>query len=90
MSTLSSSRRRERRVRIERVFVRRDGLVIALADGAGGFGRGLLRYAKQQEIMHVTRQRDLAAAARALIELVRLRSGALQDDIPVVLCRSVA
>jgi len=50
---------------------------------------GLLRYAKQQDIVRVARQGDLAVAARALIDLVRLRSGALQDDVSVVLCRSL-
>jgi hypothetical protein len=33
---------------------------------------------------------DLDAAARGLVELVRLSSGALPDDVAVVLCREVA
>jgi len=32
---------------------------------------------------------DLAAAARALVELVRLPSGELPDDVAIVLCREV-
>ncbi len=30
---------------------------------------------------------DLAVVARALVDLVRLPSGALQDDVALVLCR---
>ncbi|MBA3396159.1 MAG: hypothetical protein H0T89_26250 [Deltaproteobacteria bacterium] len=48
---------------------------------------GLLRYAKQQDITRIARGPDLATAARTLVELVRLPSGALQDDVAVVLCR---
>ena len=50
---------------------------------------GLLRYGKQQDIAAIARGPDLAAAARSLIELVRLPSGALQDDVAVVLCRDL-
>jgi serine/threonine protein phosphatase PrpC len=48
---------------------------------------GLLRYAKQHDIARIARGPDLAAAARALVELVRLPNGSLQDDVAIVLCR---
>lgn len=49
---------------------------------------GLLRYAKQQDIVRIARGPDLPTAARTLVELVRLPSGALQD-VSVVLCRDL-
>lgn len=48
---------------------------------------GLLKYAKPSEIARVVGGDDLAASARSLVDLVRLRSGALQDDVSIVLCR---
>lgn len=48
---------------------------------------GLLRYAKRDAIVDLVRGPDLAAAAKALVELVRLPSGELPDDVTVVLCR---
>jgi len=48
---------------------------------------GLLRYGNQHDIAAIARGPDLATAARNLVELVRLPSGALQDDVAVVLCR---
>lgn len=51
---------------------------------------GLLRYAKQLDIIRIASSEDLQAAARALIDLVRLPSGTLQDDVAVVLCREIA
>lgn len=48
---------------------------------------GLVRYAKQEDIARIARGADLVAAARALVELVRLPSGGLQDDVAVVLVR---
>ncbi len=48
---------------------------------------GLLRYAKPADIARVATGPDLAAAARALVELVRLPSGQVPDDVSVVLCR---
>jgi hypothetical protein len=50
---------------------------------------GLFRYAQRAAILRVATGDDLAAAAQALIELVRLPSGALQDDVAVVLCREL-
>jgi serine/threonine protein phosphatase PrpC len=51
---------------------------------------GLLRHAPPEEIVRVASGPDLAAAARQLVELVRLPSGELPDDIAIVLCREVA
>jgi serine/threonine protein phosphatase PrpC len=50
---------------------------------------GLLKYAGPEQIAALARGADLNGAARELVDLVRLRSGALQDDVAVVLCRSV-
>jgi serine/threonine protein phosphatase PrpC len=50
---------------------------------------GLLRYAKQHDIARIANGPDLAAAARALVNLVRLPSGGLQDDVSIVLCRQL-
>jgi serine/threonine protein phosphatase PrpC len=50
---------------------------------------GLLRYAKEAEIARVARGVDLDVAAKALVELVRLPSKQLPDDVSVVLCREV-
>lgn len=51
---------------------------------------GLLRYAKQLDIIRIASSEDLQAAARALIDHVRLPNGTLQDDVAVVLCREIA
>lgn len=48
---------------------------------------GLLSYASPTRIATVARQTDLGQAARELIQLVRLPSGGLQDDVGVVLVR---
>ena len=50
---------------------------------------GLLRYAKQRDIARIAIGPDLATAARALVDLVRLPRGGLQDDVSVVLCRQI-
>jgi serine/threonine protein phosphatase PrpC len=48
---------------------------------------GLLKYAKPSDIARIAGGADLQEVARALIDLVRLRSGQLQDDVSIVLCR---
>jgi serine/threonine protein phosphatase PrpC len=48
---------------------------------------GLFNYAAPHAICDIARGPDLDAAAKALIDLVRLRNGKLQDDVAVVLCR---
>ena len=49
---------------------------------------GLFNYAKRADIQRIASGPDLASAAQALVDLVRLRSGALQDDVAIVLCRA--
>jgi serine/threonine protein phosphatase PrpC len=51
---------------------------------------GLLKYAKRADVVRVTQEADLDVAARALVQLVTLRSGKVPDDVSVVLCREVA
>lgn len=51
---------------------------------------GLLRFAPPEAIARVARGPDLTAAARELVELVRLPSGEVPDDISIVLCREAA
>src|SRR5262245_4547007 len=48
---------------------------------------GLIKYASQASIARIAGGEDLAFAALSLVDLVRLRSGALQDDVSIVLCR---
>ena len=48
---------------------------------------GLINYAPRQRLWEIARGPDLELAARQLIDLVRLRSGALQDDTSIILCR---
>lgn len=50
---------------------------------------GLFRYANSGELARLASAEDLGAGARALVDLVRLPSGALQDDVAVVLVREV-
>lgn len=58
-----------------------DGTLVVASDG-------LTRYATRTDIVRTASNADLHAAARALIELVRLPNRTLQDDVAVVLCRS--
>lgn len=60
-----------------------DGTLLVASDG-------LLRYAKRTDIVRIASGADLNAAARALIEVVRLANGNLQDDVAIVLCRELA
>ena len=48
---------------------------------------GLLKYAGPESICEAAREPDIELAARHLIDLVRLRSGRLPDDVAVLLCR---
>jgi serine/threonine protein phosphatase PrpC len=48
---------------------------------------GLLRYAKRTELIRVAASDTVEAAASALLDLVRLPSGRLQDDVSIVVCR---
>jgi len=51
---------------------------------------GLLKYAPRARIAALARGPDLDAVAHHIAELPRLRSGALPDDVGVVLCRDRA
>jgi PPM family protein phosphatase len=57
-----------------------DGTLLVASDG-------LLKYASQSAIAEIASRADLETAARALVELVRLPNGSLQDDVSLVLCR---
>lgn len=48
---------------------------------------GLVKYAPRQRICQSVMLPDLNAAADALVNIVRLCSGALQDDVSFILCR---
>ncbi|MEM9454142.1 MAG: SpoIIE family protein phosphatase [Myxococcota bacterium] len=48
---------------------------------------GLHRYAQRDAIRRISRGSNVDSATRNLVELVRLRSGDLQDDIAVILFR---
>lgn len=51
---------------------------------------GLLRYAKMSDIARVAQLASLEQAVASLIDLVRLPTGRLQDDVSIVLCRRSA
>ena len=57
-----------------------DGTLLIASDG-------LFNYAPVESLRQVAQEADLEAAAHQLVELVRLPSGALWDDIAVILCR---
>jgi len=46
-----------------------------------------LKYARRERIVALAQGPDLQAATRALTDLPRLRSGALPDDVGLILCR---
>lgn len=48
---------------------------------------GLVKYAPTDRVCAVARGKDLRAAAGKLVDLVRLNSGALPDDVGLALCR---
>jgi serine/threonine protein phosphatase PrpC len=48
---------------------------------------GLWKYAGRIHVAHAVAVRPLEAAAEALIDGVRLRSGALQDDVALAICK---
>lgn len=50
---------------------------------------GLWRYVPTKKLCEVVKENDLGVAAKQLLELVRLPSGALQDDFSVLLWRSI-
>ena len=48
---------------------------------------GLLKYTSAEKICEVLKDKEQEEAVRRLVELVRLRSGGLPDDVAIVLCR---
>jgi serine/threonine protein phosphatase PrpC len=48
---------------------------------------GLLKYAPSERIIAACRESATETAAKNLIELVRYRSGALPDDVTVILAK---
>ena len=56
------------------------GTLLVASDGLGN-------YARPDRICEFAREADLRLAARRLADLVRLKSGSLQDDIAIALCR---
>lgn len=72
-----------------------DGCVpVAFASAPLGAGTlvvgsdGLFRYAKQEDIVRIVTSHELADAAGALVDAVRLPDRTLQDDMSIVLCRA--
>jgi serine/threonine protein phosphatase PrpC len=59
---------------------RRTGTLLLASDG-------LLKYATREKIATVVRHADLEVTPDRLVDLVRLKSGGLQDDVAVVLVR---
>jgi serine/threonine protein phosphatase PrpC len=58
---------------------RREGRLLLATDG-------LLKYAAPDEIREAALSEDLPASADGLLDLVRLPSGELMDDVALVLC----
>jgi serine/threonine protein phosphatase PrpC len=48
---------------------------------------GLLEYAPEQKIRHLATDANVSVAAAKLVDVVRMASGALQDDVAVIVCR---
>jgi serine/threonine protein phosphatase PrpC len=48
---------------------------------------GLLKYARRERIAALARDADVESAAQQLARLPRLRSGELQDDLAIIVCR---
>jgi serine/threonine protein phosphatase PrpC len=48
---------------------------------------GLFKYAKRSDIARVAMLPELGSAVAGLVDLVTLRSGAVSDDVSVILCR---
>lgn len=51
---------------------------------------GLFKYAPRVRLLELVRTTDLDLLPAALVQLARLPSGGLQDDIAVVVCRRFA
>jgi PPM family protein phosphatase len=62
---------------------RLDGTLLLASDG-------LFKYADWERIAEIARETDIQQAAGHLVDLVRLRSGSLPDDVSVILCRPLS
>ena len=62
--------------------------VMHLGDATVMAADGLLKYGRRDRIAVLARGEDLQVAVQQLAELPRLRSGALPDDVGIILCRS--
>jgi serine/threonine protein phosphatase PrpC len=71
-----------------RTLSERASWISMLADADSEVADGLLKYGGRDRIAVLARGADLQVAVRQLAELPRLRSGALPDDVGVILCRS--
>jgi PPM family protein phosphatase len=60
-----------------------DGTLLMASDG-------LFKYTSPESICEVALEAEIEETAKRLVDLVRLRSGGLPDDISVVLCRPSA
>jgi serine/threonine protein phosphatase PrpC len=58
-----------------------DGTLVVATDG-------LFKYARQADTCSAARDADMASVPSALVGLVRLPSGGLQDDVAIVVCRT--
>lgn len=73
-----------------------DGAAVPVSFGSRAFGGtlvvatdGLWKYIKHTRVAEIVAIRPLEAAVAALVDGVRLRSGALQDDVAIVMCEVV-
>jgi hypothetical protein len=57
-----------------------DGLLIVATDG-------FCNYVKRTQMIKVIPYEDFVTLPQRLVSLVRLRSGALNDDVGIVVCR---
>ena len=57
-----------------------DGTLLVASDG-------LVKYAPRERVCAAALEKNLPAAGRKIVDLARLRSGTLQDNVALVLCR---
>ncbi|MBI5545465.1 MAG: protein phosphatase 2C domain-containing protein [Deltaproteobacteria bacterium] len=74
-----------------------DGIAVPVPFAAGPLtgtlvlaSDGLVKYAPARLLHEIALRPDLAGVPRAMVDLARLRSGELQDDVAVVVCRAVS
>ncbi len=59
---------------------RLDGLLVVATDG-------FCNYVKREDMVKMLPYEDFAVLPKRLVDLIRLRSGALNDDVGIVVCR---